>query len=121
MFAADEFGQVFLTLLRGAVASDLIDTQVAVGAVAQTHRGTGAADFFHGDHVRQVAHVGATIFFTHGDAEHAQAAHFFPQVHRKLVGSVDLCRTRGDLGLGKVAHRVAQCVNVFAELEVEAG
>ena len=90
-------------------------------AVRQAHAGAGARNFFHGDHVRQVAHVGTAIFFTHSDAEHAQAAHFLPQVHRELVELVDLSGAGRDLGLRKFAHRVTQGVDVFAELKVQAG
>ena len=39
----------------------------------------------------------------------------------KLVVAVDLGRARGDLGLGEVMHRVAQRVDVFTELEIQAG
>jgi hypothetical protein len=121
MLAADQLGQVLLLLRLGAVALDLVDAQVAVRAVAQADRGAGAADLLHRDHVRQVAHVGAAVLLGHGDAQHAQLAHLAPQVHRELVAAVDLGRARRDLGLGKVAHRVAQRVDVFAELEVQAG
>ena len=71
--------------------------------------------------MRQVAHVGAAVFLTHGDAEHAQVAHFLPQVHGELVVLVDLSGARCDLGLCKFAHRVAQGVDVFAKLKVQAG
>jgi hypothetical protein len=37
-----------------------------------------------------------------------------------LVVVVDLCGTGGDFGLGKVAHGVAQSVDVFTELKVQA-
>jgi hypothetical protein len=42
-------------------------------------------------------------------------------VHRELVAAVGLGRQRRDLGLRKVAHRVAQRVDVLTELEVQAG
>ena len=51
----------------------------------------------------------------------AERAHLLPQVHRELVGAVDLGGTRRDLGLREIAHRVAQRVHIVAELEVEAG
>ncbi len=121
VLTTDELGQVFGALLGRAVALDLVDTQVGVRAVAQAHRGAGTGDFFHGDHVRQVAHVRAAVFLTHGDAQHAQVAHLAPQVHGELVVAVDFGRAGGDFGLGKVAHRVAQSVDVFTELEVQAG
>src|SRR5690606_34994799 len=76
VFAANKFGQVFLFLFFGAVAMNLVHTQVGVGAVGQANRGGGAADFFHGDDVCQVAHVGAAVFFTHGDTQQAHVAHF---------------------------------------------
>ena len=68
MFAGDQLGQVFGALGVGAVALDLVDAQVAVRAVAQAHRGGGARDFFHRDHVGQVAHAGAAVFLAHRDA-----------------------------------------------------
>jgi hypothetical protein len=114
-------GRYFCPLLGGAVALDLVHAQVAVRAIAQAHAGRRAADFFHGNHVRQVAHVGAAVFLAHGDAQHAQGAHLLPQVHRELVVAVDLGRAGRDLGLGKLAHRIAQRVDVFTELEIESG
>jgi hypothetical protein len=121
VLAADQLGQVFLLLRLAAVALDLVDAQVAVRAVGQADGGAGAADLLHGDHVRQVAHVGAAVLLGHGDAQHAQLAHLGPQVHRGTGRSVDLGRARGDLGLREVAHGVAQGVDVFAKLEVQAG
>ena len=61
---------------------------------------------------------GAAVFLGHGDAQHAELAHLAPQVHRELVAAVDLGGARRDLGLREGAHRVAQRVDVFAELEV---
>ena len=121
MLTADQFGQVFLALLFAAVALDLVDTQVAVRAVRQADRRTGAADFLHRDHVRQVTHVGAAVFLADGDAQHAKIAHFLPEVHRELVIGVDRCSAWSDLSLGKFTDGIAQGVNVFTELEVETG
>jgi hypothetical protein len=121
VFAADQPGQVLAALGLAAVALDLVHAQVAVRAVAQPDAGAGAADLLHGDHVRQVAHAGAAVLFGHGDAEHAELAHLAPQVHRKLVAAVGLRRARGDLGLGEGVHGVAQGVDLFAELEIQAG
>jgi hypothetical protein len=49
-----------------------------------------------------------------------RVAHLAPQVHGELVVAVNLGRAGRDFGLGKVAHGVAQGVDVFAQLEVEA-
>ena len=120
VFTGDELGQVFLLLRFSAVAFDLIDTQVAVRTIRQAHAGRCTRNFFHGNHVRQVTHVGATIGFGHRNAQHAHFAHLAPQVHRKLIGAVNFCRTRGNLCLGKIADSIAQCIDVFAQLKVQA-
>jgi hypothetical protein len=44
-----------------------------------------------------------------------------PEVHGELVGSVDLCGAGCDLFLRKGVHGIAQCINVFTELEIQAG
>ena len=121
VLAADQLGQVLGLLRLIAVAVDLVDAQVGVRAVGQAHRGAGARDFLHRHHVRQVAHVGATVFLAHGDAEHAQLTELAPQVHGELVAAVDLGSARGNLCLGKVAHGIAQGINVFTKLEIQAG
>ena len=87
-------------------------------AVGETNRGRCAGDFFHRNHVRQIAHARATVFFFYRDAEHAQLTHFAPQVHGELVVFVHIVRQRRDLGLCKIAHRITQCVDVFTELEI---
>ncbi len=46
---------------------------------------------------------------------------FLPQVHRELVAAIDLACAGRDLGLRERVHGVAQCVDVFAEHEVQAG
>ena len=48
-------------------------------------------------------------------------AHFLPQVSGEQVVFVNLGGARGDFGLRKVAYRIAQCVNVFTKLKVQAG
>ena len=121
MLTRDQLGQVFLPLLQAAVALDLVHAQVAVGTVAQGHRGRGAGDLFHRHHVRQVAHVGATVFLADGDAQQAQVAHLAPQVHRELVVFVNGGGARRDLALRKFVHGVAQRINVFTELKVKSG
>ena len=89
--------------------------------VGQADRGRSAADFFHRDHVRQITHIGAAIFLGDGNAEHPELAHLAPQVHRELVGRVDLGRARRDLLLRKMLHCIAQCVDLFAKLKIQAG
>ena len=90
-------------------------------AIGQTHCTAGTADLLHRHHMREIAEPGTAVLLGHGDAQHAQLAHLAPQVHGELVLVVDLGRARGDLGLGEVAHRVAQGVDLFTELEIQAG
>jgi len=120
VLAADQLGQVLGALLGGAVALDLVDAQIGMRAVGETHAGRCAGNFFHRNHVRQIAHVGTAVFLAHGDAQHAQVAHLAPQVHRELVVAIDFGGAGGDFGLGKVTHRVAQGIDVFTKLEIQA-
>ncbi|OIQ66570.1 hypothetical protein GALL_518560 [mine drainage metagenome] len=121
MLAAEQPGQVLFLLRCAAVAADLVDAQVGMRAVAQAHRGAGARDLLHRHHVRHVAHAGAAVGLGHGHAEQAQVAELAPQVHRELVGAVDLGGARCDLLVRKVAHGLAQGSDVLAELEVQSG
>src|SRR5690606_14747302 len=121
MFAADQLGQVTALLFFRAVAVDLVHAQIGVRPVGQADRGAGAGDFFHGHHVGQVAHIGAAVFFTHGNAKYTQFTELTPEVHGELITGIDLRRARCDFRLGELAHGVAQHVNVGTEVEVEAG
>src|SRR5471032_2267238 len=120
VFAGNQFGQVFLFLLSGTVALDLVDAQIRVGAVGQADRGRGARDFFHRHDVGQVAHVGAAVFLADGDAEHAQRAHLAPQVHGELVAAVDFGGAWRDFGGGELLHRFAQGGDIFAVVKGQA-
>jgi hypothetical protein len=71
--------------------------------------------------VCQVAHVGATIDFGHRDAQHTNLAHLAPQVHGELIGAVNFGGTGCNFSLRKIAHSVAQRINVFTQLEIQAG
>src|SRR5690554_2809620 len=119
VFAADEFGQVGLLLLFGAVAVDLVDAQVGVGAVRRAYRGRGAADFFHGHYVGQVAHARTAVLFADGDAQQAHVTQFAPQVHGEFVGAVDFLGPGGDFIGGEAVDLFTQAVEGFAKAEVE--
>ena len=121
VLAADQLGQVFELLLVGAVAVDLVDAQVGVGAVRQGHRSRGAADLFHRHHVGQVAQAGAAVFFRHGDTQQAHVAELAPHVGGEQVVVVDLRGTRRQFGGDEGAHLVAEHVDGLAQGEVQAG
>ena len=90
-------------------------------AVGQADRSRGARDFFHRDDVRQIAHVGAAVFFADRDAENAEVAHLLPQVHRELVAAVDLGRARRDFRLGELLDGFTQGGDVLAVVKAQAG
>ncbi|MDT4822676.1 hypothetical protein FQZ97_558830 [compost metagenome] len=121
VFPGDQLGQVPGLLGRRAVAVDLVHAQVGVGAVGQADRRAGAGDFLHHDHVGEIAQVGAAVFLVGRHAQHAEFAELAPEIHRELVAAVDFCGARRDLGLREIAHRVAQHVQIFAQVEVQAG
>ncbi|KAI3480412.1 hypothetical protein L1887_57426 [Cichorium endivia] len=80
MLAADQLGQVLELLLVAAVAVDLVDAEVGVGAVGEGHRGRPAADFLHGHDMGQVTQAGAAVFLADGHAEQAHVAELAPHV-----------------------------------------
>ncbi len=63
--------------------------RIRVGTVGQAHRRRSARDFLERDDMRQIAHVGAAIFFRGGHAEQAHVAEFSPQIGGKFVDAVD--------------------------------
>lgn len=119
VLAAHQFWQVFLFLFFGAVAVNLVHTQVGVGTVGEANGGGSTADFFHGDHVGEVAHVGAAVLFFHGDTQQAHVAHFPPQVHGEFVVTIDFLGARRDFCSGKAVDLLAEHIEGFAEAEVE--
>jgi len=68
VFARDQLGQIAAFLRLRAVAPNLIDAQIRVRAVAETHGGGGTAHLLHGHAVFQVTHTGAAEFLLDGDA-----------------------------------------------------
>ncbi len=119
MLARDELRQI-AALLRGrAVAADLVHAQVRVRAIGETDRGRAAAHLFHRHDMREIAHAGAAQLLLDGDAEQADRAELRPQIARERIVAVDRRRARRDLGIGEIAHAVAQHVDLGAEIEIE--
>jgi hypothetical protein len=67
----------------------------------------------------EIAEARAAILLLDRDAQQAEIAHLPPQIHRELVGRVDLGRARRDLVRGEALHAVAQHVGGLAEIEIE--
>ncbi len=55
MLAGDQLGQEAALLLVVAVAPELVDAEVGMGAVAQAHGGGAAAQLLDGDDVLEIA------------------------------------------------------------------
>ena len=119
VFTADELGQVVLLLLVGAVAVDLVNAQVGVRAVRESHGCRGTADFLHGDDVCEVAHAGAAVGFVNGNTQQTHVTELFPQVVGEQVVMVDGFGAGGDFTGGKAVDLLAQHVQGLAEAEVE--
>src|ERR671939_1980985 len=120
MLARDELRQVAPLLFVRAVAADLGDAEIGMGAVAEPDRGRGPADLLHGDAMLQGTEPGAAIVLLDRDAVEPEFAHLRPEVAREDIGSIDLVGPRRDHIGREVAYRAAQHVGGLAEIEVEA-
>lgn len=94
VLAADEGGQITRLLIRGAVAVDLVDAEVGVGAVGEADRGAGATHLLHHQHVGQITEAHAVILFRHSNAVQPEFAHLGPEIPRKDVAVIDLAGAR---------------------------
>jgi len=119
VFAGDELGQVLLLLLGTAVAADLIDAQVRMGAVRKADRSRRTAYFLHRHDMGEIAHMRPAILLFNGDPEQAEIAHLRPQVERKLVAAVDFGRARRNFGRSELLHGRAQHGDRLAEMKIE--
>ena len=119
MLAGQQLGQEALLLVVVAVATYLVDAQVRVGAVAETHGGRGAGNLLDRDHMLEIAEARATVFLLNRDAVQSQIAHLGPQLARKAVCLVDLGRDRRHLVVRKALDLIAQRVGGLAQAEIE--
>ncbi len=80
-------------------------------AVVHAHDGAGGAvgrgDLLNGQRERQVVEPGAVPFGGHGDAQATQRRQALQRLARKAAFARPVGRMRGDFGLSKIAHRVA--------------
>jgi hypothetical protein len=120
VLAGDQLGQIAPLLLGAAVAADLVDAEVGMGAVGEPDRGGGARDFLHRHAVLEVAEPGAAPLLLDGNAVNAELAKLRPEVAWEGIAAVDLVGPRRDLVGGEVAHAVAQHVGGLAQPEIEA-
>ena len=78
-------GQILVLLLLVTVADNLVDAEVAVGAIAESNGSGGAGKLLHGNHVLRVAEGRATILFRGSDAKQAKVPQLFPKVLQVCV------------------------------------
>ena len=104
MLTAAESRKIVGLLLIGAVADNLIDTEIGVGGIRKSNRCRGTTDNLHRDNVRQIAHIGAAEFFWCGNAENADVTHLQPEISGEFVGFIDVCCARANFRLGKLGH-----------------
>jgi hypothetical protein len=119
MLARDQLRQVLALLQLAAVAADLVNAEVGVGAIGEADRGRAAAHLFHGHDMGEVTHIRAAMLFFDGDAVQPERAHLGPELTREFVGAVYLGGERRDLIVGKAADGVAQLIDLGAEIEIE--
>lgn len=89
-------------------------------AIGQAHGSTGAADFLHGDDMREIAHADAAIGFADGDAVEAEIAEFLPKIMREGIAAIDLPGAGRDFGGRESGDTAAQHVEGFAECKIQA-
>ncbi len=116
----DERGQVSPFLVGIAVASQLVDAEIRMRAVAEADRGRGAAHFLHRDAMFEITKAQAAEFLFDRDAVQAELAHPRPEVARKNIGAIDLGRPWGNLLLREGRGRGANLVGGLAKGEIEA-
>ncbi len=120
-FARNQPRQIFAFLFFGGEAKQLVDDEIGVNAITQSHRCGGATDFFNGDDLFDKAHAGAAIIFRDGDAEQTELAQLRPEVSREIVLAVDGLRSGRDMVRRKSVHGLAQHVCGLAKRKIQGG
>src|SRR6516225_5991320 len=120
MLPRDQLRQITSFLLVRAVAADLIDAKIGMGAVGKPDRSGRARDFLHRDAMLEISQPRPAPLLLNGDPVHAEFAELGPQVARKGVAAVDFLGARRDARSRESAHAVAQGVGRLAQPEVEA-
>ncbi|MND90607.1 hypothetical protein D3C80_826940 [compost metagenome] len=121
MFTGDEFRQISVLLLLRSPAVDLVDAEVGMGAIGKADGSRSPAYFLHRHAMGEITHVGTAELFRNGDAVQAELTHLRPELARKTVVPVDLCRQRSDFIICECTCAVAQCCDFRAEIGIENG
>ena len=119
MLARDQLGQVAPLVLVAAIAPDLVDAEIGMGAIGQPDRRRAAADLLHGDAVLEIAEPGSAMLLLDGDPEDAEGAELRPQGAGEFIAAVDLGRDRRDMVVAERPHAVADHVGGLAEAEIQ--
>src|SRR5260221_9097103 len=119
MLAGDRFRKIFPLLGLAAVAADLVDAEVGMGAVGQTDCGRGARYFLDGDAVLEIAEPRAAIFLLDGDPVQTERADLGPEVPPELIALVDFGGTPRELVRREGLDGLANRIRGLAEIEIE--
>src|ERR1700684_3532503 len=103
MLAGNQLGQVAAFLLVIAVAAELIDAEIGMGAIGKADRSGSARNLLDRDAMFQIAQRQAAIFLRRREAVEAERPHFGPEVPREKIVAIDRGGARRDLGLGEFA------------------
>ena len=114
MIARDEFGQIFSFLLWGSIKIDLIDAEIRMRPVGQADTGRGSGDFFNHHGMGQIAQAAAAKVFIYGDPKDPKIPQLLPQLRRKLIVAIHICRQGFNLFLCKTMHQCLKSVDILS-------
>ncbi len=120
LLAAGERRQPALLLLRAAEEMDVRRAQAVVRGERQRDPGVDARELLHHDRPVERREPRAAVLLGPAGAREPERAEPREHLARELLLLVPLARVRGELGLGELAHGLAQQELLFAQLEVHA-
>jgi hypothetical protein len=115
--AGREVGEPALFLLLGAVREDRGDAEPYRTLERDAERLVDASDLLDRDAQAGEVAAAAAVLLGYGQAEQAELAHLGDRFERELVGFVPFGGVRGELGVGELAHDLAERFVVFAQFE----
>src|SRR5947209_8702412 len=119
MPAADQVGKIFALLRLRSVLGKLVDAEVGVRAIRQADGCGRAGNLFHGDDVREIAEVGAAVFFVDRDTQQPEVAELGPYFAGRVVLAIYLRGDGSDFVLGKTAHGLPKERDRLAQIKVQ--
>src|SRR4030042_2086080 len=97
---------------------EVADSESGVRPHHHCHLWVALHQFLHEDAVARLASAGTTVLSGKRDTEETQFRHLLPQIERYGVGLLYLSRSRRNLLLSELPHRVAKQVVLLLEREI---